>query len=84
MSETFSQEDRLIASYDALSGNSGKTPLERYSHLLRPEQQVTVILTAAEMAAILYAHEVGIERLAPQDRQTIDGVITELKRVIWP
>ena len=81
MSETLSQEDRLIAFYDALSGNSGKTPLERYGHLLRPEQQITVTLT---MAAVLYAHEVGIERLAPQDRQTIDGVITELKRVIWP
>ena len=67
--ETLSREAQLAAMFDRMSGNSGKTPLERYGHLLRPEQQ---------------AHEVGIERLAPQDRHTIDGVITELKRVIRP
>lgn len=54
-----------------------------YSHIAS-DKTATISITAAEMSALLYAYDRGIDALDAAERQVLDAVIAKLKDEVWP
>ncbi|AVL70752.1 hypothetical protein RP300_00873 [Oligella urethralis] len=54
-----------------------------YSHVAR-DAEVTIEVTAEEVAAIYWAYDRGFDSLDETSRQKLDSVINKLKYELWP
>lgn len=67
----------INATVDALFGKAD------YSHIAH-DANVTVSITAHEMAAILGAYDRGLDALDSDERDGLNAVISKLKDELWP
>ena len=54
-----------------------------YSHIAN-DKTATISITAAEMSAVLYAYDRGIDQLDEDSRCALDAVIAKLKDELHP
>lgn len=54
-----------------------------YSHIAR-DIEVTIEITAEEVAAIFWAYDRGINAMDEASMQKLDAVINKLKYELWP